>query len=186
MQDAGDVADVSWFFRTKCPTSFPLSGWIPQRETSAIHRFIRNLLCGFWCQAPNPWASASLFGTMLGSASPSAVPYKAVPWSAGAPVITDRNILDSWHVIQGSPFTHFSFFCAGGRQRDVMGCHGMSDDGCCCKTLYGHMLNLGVGVSWCLHRHTGWLPGYSAFSRRSTSARRLLRSGVEVGTRWDQ
>ena len=55
-------------------------------------------------------------------------------------------------------------------------------DGVPRQTLHGHILNLSEPRCRCILMSTppGWLPGYSAFSRRSTSARRLLRSGVEV------
>ena len=157
---------------------------MPQRETSAVHRFIKNLLCGGARRRIRGRAHPSLGRCLAVRHRPQSHIRQFLGalerrWSR---IVISWNHGMSWHIMAPRISLHaFFFLLCRWKAEGCMGCR-MTDDGCCCKTLHGHMLNLGVGVSWCLHRHTGWLPGYSAFSRRLTSARRLLRSGVEVGT----
>lgn len=58
--------------RTRCPMSFPLNGSMPGWILPKPIQKLSSTFCGAFAghtEAPNPWASASLFGTRLGDFS---------------------------------------------------------------------------------------------------------------------
>ena len=185
---ATGLTNTSWplvNLRTRCPMSFPLNGSMPGwilPKPIFVGAFAGH------AEAPNPWASASLFGTRLGDFHLGIFRHPWLSWSIFGPPRLSLHafffLLCRWKAVFGDGFGEgwmgFPWF-AGPEIKWKQHAIASSCSKKCSRTAW-----IDPRHSWLFHESStfddlfrGWLPGFSPFSRCAASARRLLRPGLE-------